>query len=218
MKIKKIKIFVITTLLVGLILMAINFISGYFSQRVKIYIKQKVQLEASNLISTTIKTEVLPHIDLDNMVKIIGEENKIESVFINTYQVNKITSEISENLGNMMRNINERDFDNLYLPMGIILSDTLFSNLGPNINIRIYPVGSIIVDILSDCEHYGINNSLLTIYVKVRIIFAAVIPFQRSEVEVQAHLPLIVQIIQGVVPRYYFNSSSDEYIPYPIIE
>lgn len=219
MKSKKIKIFFKMALFVVLFLFSVSFISGYFSSRVKMYVKQKAQLEASNLISTTIKTEVLPNIDLENMVKfIIGENNKVESIFVNTYQVNQIAAEISENIGDLLRNFDSQDLKNLSLPLGIILSDTLFSNLGPPINIKIYPIGSIMVDIVSGCEHYGINNSLFTISISVRVIFVTIIPLQRDEVEVAMHIPLIVQIIQGEVPRYYYSNKNNDYIPYPIID
>jgi len=217
MKSKKIKTFIKTTLIVVLFLFCVNFVSGYFSQRVKMYVKQKAQLEASNLISKTIKTEVLPNIDLENMVKIIiGENNKVESIFVNTYQVNQIAAKISENLSDLLRSFDSQELNNLSLPLGIILSDTLFGDLGPSVNIKIYPVGSIIVDIISECEHYGINNSLLTIFVSVHVMFATIIPFQHDEVQVAMEIPLIVQIIQGEVPRYYYSNKNNDFIPYPI--
>lgn len=219
MNYKRIKSLSKGILIIVIILLIITFVSGYFSERVKIYIQQKTQLEASNLISSTIKNEVLPYIDLENMVKIIeGENNKVESIFVNTYCVNEITSAVSEYLGNLVANLENTELNNLSLPLGIILSDTLFGNLGPLINIRIYPVGSITVDTVSTCEHYGINNSVLKIAVAVRVIFMTVIPLQKGEVEVTAEIPLIVQIIQGEVPRYYFSSKNSEYIPYPLIE
>ena len=92
----------------------------------------------------------------------------------------------------------------------------LFYDLGPNINIKIYPVGSVKCDVRSVIEEYGINNSVFRLEIEVRVAFAVVIPLQRDEIEVVSSIPIVVQIIQGEVPRYYFNSREGKFIPMPL--
>ena len=219
MKRKNIKPLIKLLLVIFIFFIIIAFVSGYFSIRVKSYIKQKTRLEASNLLSETIKREVLQYINLEDMVKIIKDDNnKIESIFVNTYQVNQISSKVSECLGELVGNLENNELKSLSLPLGVIFSDTLFGNLGPAIKIRIYPIGSITVDVISKCEQYGINNSLLTIYVDVCVWFTSIIPFQREEIEVTTKIPIVVQTIYGEVPRYYYNNRNNDFIPYPIDE
>ncbi len=219
MKLGKYKILFKTALFIGLFLFCVSFISGYFSERVKTYVKQQATLAATNLLSEAIKSEVLPNIDLDNLIKFItNENNKVESVFVNTYQINQIAAQISGKLSELLRDFDSRELENLRLPLGIILSDTLFGSLGPAINIRILPVGSAVVDIVSKCENHGINKTLLTIEVNASVLFAVIIPLQKNEVRVDMHIPLIVHIVQGEVPRYYYNNKDSEFIPHPIME
>ncbi|MFA7435096.1 MAG: sporulation protein YunB [Bacilli bacterium] len=217
MKVKKFVLFLKITIYILIILLVINFVSGYFSSRVKLYIKQKATTTSSLIIANTINEEVLPSIDLNNLINTVSSDNEnIDSIYINTYQVNKILSVTTQSISNKLNNLNDEELNNLALPLGLIISDVLFYDLGPNINIKIYPVGSVKCDVRSVIEEYGINNSVFRLEIEVRVAFAVVIPLQRDEIEVVSSIPIVVQIIQGEVPRYYFNSREGKFIPMPL--
>jgi len=217
MKVKKFVLFLKITIYILIILLVINFVSGYFSSRVKLYIKQKATTTSSLIIANTINEEVLPSIDLNNLINTVSSDNEnIDSIYINTYQVNKILSVTTQSISNKLNNLNDEELNNLALPLGLIISDVLFYDLGPNINIMIYPVGSVKCDVRSVIEEYGINNSVFRLEIEVRVAFAVVIPLQRDEIEVVSSIPIVVQIIQGEVPRYYFNSREGKFIPMPL--
>lgn len=217
MKVKKFVLFLKITIYILIILLVINFVSGYFSSRVKLYIKQKATTTSSLIIANTINEEVLPSIDLNNLINTVSSDNEnIDSIYINTYQVNKILSVTTQSISNKLNNLNDEELNNLALPLGLIISDVLFYDLGPNINIKIYPVGSVKCDVKSVIEEYGINNSVFRLEIEVRVAFAVVIPLQRDEIEVVSSIPIVVQIIQGEVPRYYFNSREGKFIPMPL--
>lgn len=219
MKLRKFRILFKTAVFVGLFVFIVSFVSGYFSERVKMYVAQKAQLVASDLMSETIKTDVLPYINLDNLIKFVtDDENNVKSIFVNTYQVNQIAAQVSGRLAALLRSFEGSELKSLELPLGIILSDTLFGSRGPAIAIRIFPVGSVVVDVVSTCENHGINNTLLTVAVTARVVFTAIIPLQKNEVEVDVWIPLVVHIVQGEVPRYYYANKDSEFIPHPIIE
>lgn len=217
MKVKRVIVFIKLSFFILLFLLLINLISGYFSERVRLYITQKARLEIANMISNTIKDEVLPSIDMDNLVKTTTNENsKVESIFINTYQVNNILANTSSAIEKQIKNIDDNTFKDLYLPLGIILSDVLFTKLGPNINIYIYPVGSVRCDVQTKYDHYGINSSILRLDIVVEVEFDVIIPLQKNQIAVTTNIPIVVQIIQGEVPRYYYYNTNSQFIPYPI--
>lgn len=216
MKFKKVLLFFKITIYILIILLIINFITNYFSERVKTYIKQKATLISSQLIAKTIEEEVVPNIDIEGLFKMVNNNEKIESIYINTYQVNNILGKTTKSLGDALKNIDDEQLNNLKLPIGIIFSDVFFNNIGPNINIKIYPVGSVEVDIKSTIKEYGINNSIFRLDIEVKVNFAVVVPLQTDEITVITNIPLIVQIIQGEVPRYYYSNSNGQFIPMPI--
>ena len=214
MRVKKVIFFIKLLIFVLLILIIINFVSGYFSKRVNLYIKQKATTAASLMIANTINDEVLPNIDLNNLINTVkSDSEKIDSIYINTYQVNNILAKTTSAISKQINNMDDEELTNLQLPLGIIISDVLFYNMGPNINIKIFPVGSAKCDVKSVIEEYGINNSIFRLQVEVKVNFAVVVPLQKDEIEVVTSIPIVVQIIQGEVPRFYFNSKDGKIIP-----
>lgn len=204
---KKIVFFIKLFTYIFIILFIITFISNYFSDRVKTYIKQKATLESSMIIASAIEREVLSNIDLDNLIITVKSENEnIDSIYINTYQVNNILALTTSSITSQLNNLENQDLEQLTLPLGIILSDVLFYDLGPEIKIKLYPVGAVKCDVKSVIEEYGINNSIFRLEIDVSVSFAVVVPLQREEIEVNTAIPVVVQIIQGEVPRFYFSS------------
>lgn len=217
MRIKKLIFFIKLFLFLFIIAFTISFISGYFSKRVKLYIKQKATLISSQMIANAIDEEVLPSIDLNNLVNTVYNENQnIDSIYINTYQINDILSKTTASIASHLESLENKEITNLTLPLGIIISDVLFYDIGPNIKIKIYPIGAVKSDVISVIEEYGINNSVFKLQIEVKVSFAVVIPLQKEEVNVTTAIPIVVQIIQGEVPRYYFNSAEGKFIPMPV--
>lgn len=214
MRSKKIIFFIKLLTFVLLALLIINFVSGYFSDRVKTYIKQKAITQSSLIIANSINEEVLPSIDLNDLIYTVKSDNEnIDSIYINTYQINNILAKTTNSITNQLNNLDNYDLNNLELPLGIILSDVLFYDLGPSINIKIFPVGAVQTDVKSVIEEYGINNSIFRLEIEVKVSFAVVIPLQREEIDVTTSIPVVVQIIQGEVPRFYFSSKDGKILP-----
>lgn len=204
--IKKIKIYSSVLLIFFLGIFIISFVSGYFSTRVKYYINQKVTVNSSILFERAIRDAVVPNIDTSSIIILtFGEYNKVENVVINTKEISNIMSMVLQVLENNLQKIEqEEELNSLSLPLGIILSDTLFQRLGPNINILIQPVGSFKVDIITTAEPFGINNSLIQVILMVKMNFITIIPFNKQIIETKINIPLAIEIISGEVPRYYY--------------
>ena len=166
------------------------------------------------IIASAIEREVLSNIDLDNLIITVKSENEnIDSIYINTYQVNNILALTTSSITSQLNNLENQDLEQLTLPLGIILSDVLFYDLGPEIKIKLYPVGAVKCDVKSVIEEYGINNSIFRLEIDVSVSFAVVVPLQREEIEVNTAIPVVVQIIQGEVPRFYFSSKDGKISP-----
>lgn len=201
-----------------LVFFIINIISGYFSERVKNYVSQKAQLEVTNIISDAVTESVLPNIDLENLIMTVSVGGEIDSIYINTYQVNKIMANTTKVLHTELSKIeNNEILNNLVLPFNIIVSEIFYTKYGPNINIDIFPVGSVTCDVVTNFDNYGINNMLLEISIVTKIKVQTIIPLQRQEVEIETHIPIVVQIIQGRVPIYYYRNTDSEFFPNPLV-
>ena len=116
MKVKSFLKFSKIILFLFLLFFMINLISGYFSERVRTYVEQKAELEVANILAAAVSESVLPHIDLDDLIKTVTVGGEAESIYINTYQVNKIMAETTKALQRELARIeNDEVLNNLVL-------------------------------------------------------------------------------------------------------
>lgn len=188
---KRIKLKIKLILLVIIILLLVSFVSGYFSERVKLYVKQMAITNASQTITNAINENVLDTLTLNNIFK--NEEG-----YLDTKEINKILKEVNQELS---KNINNYEYNKVSIPLGIIFSEILFSNSKVGLSIRIKPISSYVTDIESKVEEYGINNSLIQVNVVVKVNIEALIPLNDQVYEVVTHIPIAMIILEGEVPN-----------------
>ncbi len=206
---KKVIIYVFFILFILCFFYIISLINTYYSKRVKIYVENKAVVYAQNYIQEAIMENVISEINISSLYIIKEDSNQqVESVLINTAQVNKILGLVNQSLENSFSDL---ESETLSLPFNALFGETLFSKYGPDINLKIIPIGKYTCDIESTATQYGINNSLFEIFIKVDLNIETIIPLQRGENEVSCKIPIVMQIIHGEVPRYYYNT--DKLVP-----
>jgi len=202
---KKAKFFIIVFLIMFIFFAITGFISGYFSKRVTVYVNNKATVFCNKVIEEAIREEVVNNIDLENLVYFNkASDGTVKSVYINTKQVNTILSGVNKSIASNVEKIKK---EKLQLPLGIIFSETLFYDLGPELEINIIPVGSAITDLTSTCTDYGINSSLLQVSITVKMMVETIIPLKKGSADINFTIPLIIQVINSDVPRYYYNTN-----------
>ena len=102
-----------------------------------------------------------------------------------------------------MFNIGE---DYFWVPSGIFIHNSLISNIGPKIPINLKMIGSVNSELLTDVKEYGINNSLITISLEIRMELMVVLPINSEIITVSNTVPIAIKIIQGKVPNIYGGS------------
>lgn len=194
----------------------IKICDNYFSERTNIYIIKQADNMASNAIKDIVGLVVVPQIDMDNILIIKYLDTKqVDTVIVNTKIVNQIMSEASELIDLLLsENYLDDTLNELSLPIGFVISPTLFSSWGPEIKIKIRPIGAYSADIYTEVSAFGINNSLIEVYLNIKIDIEALIPLQNKSFISETKVYLISQVIQGTVPKYYYGSGADiDYIP-----
>ncbi len=196
-------VFLFISLLLSLLI--INILNNYFSDRVAVYIQNRGIVYTQNYIHDAIMDSVIKEIDISSMYLFKEDTNqKINSVLINTAQVNKILALVNDSLDTNIISLQE---EKIKIPFTTIIGETIFSNIAPDVKLRIIPIGNFKCDIISEVKQYGINNSLFEIYIQVDLKIESLVPLQKIESNVKCKIPIVMQIIQGEVPRYYYNTS-----------
>lgn len=181
-------------IIVGFFYLLIIFFNNYFGERIEVYINKSVENKAVEIINDVLKEEVIPNIDSEKML-LINEKG----VIINSKNVNEVLFLVNDNISENFDMIKK---EVLKIPLSSIISEELL-NFGPNINIRINEIRSFKTDIVTIVEEYGINNSLLKLEILIEFDVESMVPFNKNVSNVKMKIPLVSQIIQGEVPKFY---------------
>lgn len=188
------------------------------------------KIETSKIVSTIINhkvtDEIANNINTDEIFIILKDSNNnIESIDFNSSQVNKILYKASKsieeslrylekgeieklNLNNYISNFNEDKMKKgiIYeLPSGIIFNNVLLNNVLPKIPIKINLIGNVFTSLSSDIKSYGINNAFIKVNIDVESEIKILLPFVSSSTKINLSIPIIMKILEGEVPNYYFG-------------
>ena len=178
----------------------------------------------SLLINTTVTNTVVDTINYDNLFITTKDDNgNIVSIDFNSKEVNKILDETSKTVEDNINNLSNGRIDlltgstNIYdndklnkgiiykLPSGIIFNNTILNNILPKIPVKIDLISNVFCRINTDIKSYGINNALMNVSIRVTASVKVLLPFISDTIEVVADIPIILKIIEGGVPGYYFD-------------
>ncbi len=144
------------------------------------------------------------------------DESKTMIVDFDPIILNKIMGTIAINISDIVKKLSEKDKSILekyhidenifYIPTGIIFNNIFLNNLGPKIPIKMELVSMVNPTIETKVSEYGINNSLIEIFIKVVSHIRMILPTASKMIEISVLVPVSVSIIQGNIPEYYFGS------------
>lgn len=205
---KKIKLLIIFMLFILIPLLSIKAVDNYFSERTNEFLEQAVAFAASDIFSTA-SLEVAALSSEENFLKYkYDSSNNITGVYVDTIVVNKILALVSNLISDSLNNgqIEER-LGMVEIPLGQLCSKALFANIGPNIKIEISPMSSYTTDLFTETSEFGINNTLLEVYIKATISIEAFIPLKSQNITLETKIYLISEVLQGSIPIYYFSGN-----------
>jgi sporulation protein YunB len=91
------------------------------------------------------------------------------------------------------------------IPSGIVFNNSLLSNIGPKIPVKLNLVGDIVSNIKTQVTNYGINNAMIEVSINMEVTEQVILPFASKKITVITNIPVAIKLIQGSVPNYYFN-------------
>ncbi len=110
----------------------------------------------------------------------------------------------------LLKNISSKLNDSLMLkeivlkePLFISSNYALFSNLGPQITIKINYLNMTLSNIYSKITEYGLNNALVELYITISVKGRIYTPVKEKDIEVKYDMLISSSIIAGRVPSFY---------------
>ena len=135
----------------------------------------------------------------------------------NSFEVTKLINQVTSNVESKIREI-EMGNVNYYgdideiggiiaeIPFGVIFGNSMLSNIGPKIKIRMKMLGDIVSNVETEVKPYGINNAYVEMRIYLEVTARVILPFVSEKVVISNVIPISMNIVQGNIPDGYIYS------------
>lgn len=226
-------LFLVTLFLLGIALfLSFKIINTKVTPVLLTYAESKATKIATLLITQAVNDKVLNMMDVEDIVVTSKDSGGfVREVDVNPISVNKLLNMITNYVQEYLEKVEVGNIDSLgvsdtifsnydlhklkqgiiyEIPSGVIFKNSLLSNLGPKIPVRINLVGDVTSDIQTKVSNYGINNVFLEVIVYVEVSMQVLLPFASKTVQANTNIPIVMKIIEGNVPNFYYPSLTNQ--------
>ena len=201
---KKVKIRFLIIIICTLIIFIFYSINKNLSPTIIAVADSELRARTLDIINTNIQTiydEEFKDIDLVSVEK--DSNDKIVMVKADTVRLNTLATKISLKGQDELEKMGKVGFK---IPLGYVSKVSILSYLGPDIIVKMIPIGRVEVSYESIFESAGINQTRLKIYMNVKSTMQIILPFESRDLEVVNNVPVCETIIVGEIPRTILGS------------
>lgn len=164
---------------------------------------QEAHLEVVRLINESVYDHMGRGIAYNQLVHVeTDEKGNVSYIQPDTIKITRLTTAIAQELEERLNDLEE---DNISFPVGLLTGYVLLADVGPDIHMKVRPVGDVSVDITDEFEEAGINQTKHRVVMNVSVEMGILVPFSTTLVEISNSLPLAENIIVGPIPDTYLN-------------
>lgn len=197
------KPFFILILCVIIVLYAFIFVDKQIRPTVEALSEVQARIIGTQAINDGVSEAIAEGIEYSDLIDIMkDEQGNITLMQANTIDINKLSSEITENIQTKMEVVNKRKLE---IPLGNVIGSQVLSSHGPKLAIEITPAGSVLVDFYTEFDEAGINQTIHRIYVEVKTQVQIIAPLSSKPVDIISSVPVAETVIVGRVPQNYIN-------------
>jgi sporulation protein YunB len=191
----------------------------YFDNKVNEILLPMAESKTRKVVTMIINSACEEEMISDNLYEINRDSNnEIKMITYNSFEVTKLINQVTSNIEKMISYIENNRMDyygNIdigeggviaEIPFGVIFGNSLLSNIGPKIKLRLNLLGDITSNIETEVKPYGINNAYVELRIHLEMTARVVLPFVSEKIVISNVIPLSMNIVQGSVPEAYISS------------
>ena len=229
------KFTIIILIIIG-IYMSLKVISNKLTPILLNYAENETRRIANIIVSKSVDDEILKLID-DDFFLITKENDVIKSIDFDPVKLNTFLTKIIDKVQTNLKLLENGEIDKLNLgnseliyydkeklkkgvfyeiPMGVIFNNPLLANFGPKVPVKLTLMGEVISNVETKITNYGINNALIETSINLKLTEKVLLPISSKSIDVEYNIPLSLKMIQGNIPKYYFNGIESKSISIPV--
>lgn len=163
----------------------------------------EMRSKATATINTCIIKEFGDDFNYDEIIKVEKDnEGNIVMLKADTMKLNQIACDVALSAQNELKKMGQVGLE---LPLSYIAKNNILAGFGPNIIIKMQPIGYIETKYNSTFEGAGINQTRHRIFVEVKTKIRIILPTKNNEIEIVHQVPICETIIVGKIPDNAIN-------------
>ncbi len=166
----------------------------------------KTKSLATKAINTAVTEVLCEGYSYDDIIDIKTDGNgNITYIQAHSLIINKLTRDLVSASQSKLDIIGEQGIG---IPLGTLIGVPIFMGKGPEIRIKLFPIGAISCSFSSEFTQAGINQTNHKIYVNVNSSVSVILPISSRHINNTSQFLICESIIVGVVPEVYLNSDN----------
>ncbi len=166
----------------------------------------KVRSLSQRAVESTVWQVIKDSAVYDTLINITrNESGDIVAVNSNSATINMLALELAEKAQDALSQMGASGVD---IPIGSFSGMPIFTGRGPDINIKMLPIGTIYCKFFSSFTSAGINQTNHRVYLRVLTSVSVILPMANQIVDTQTEIMISESILIGKIPDTYLNSTS----------
>lgn len=196
------KSFVLFVVAMLLIIISSVYLLNSITPAIEIACQSRAKAIGVQITEETVN-EFIQNVEYETLMHIAyNEQGKIIAISANIIELNKLSSQIAYNIQEKLNNLDKVAVE---IPITSMVGLNVFSGYGPDISIKLLPMGNIETNFDTKFASQGINQTKHTIYMNISSNITVVAPFIGSSVECNSTVTIAETIIVGDIPSTYYN-------------
>lgn len=169
-------------------------------------IELKSKALSTSAINEAINIVVSRGVRYDNLITIVTDDlGNITMIQANAVEANNISKQLAQTTEKLIDDYGDLGVE---IPLGAFSGVPILSGSGPNVNLKITPIGSVHCKFVSDFEQAGINQTIHRIYITINANVGIVMPLYTRKFSTSQQVLISESILIGSVPEVYLYSDS----------
>ncbi|WP_279222060.1 sporulation protein YunB [Clostridium rectalis] len=169
--------------------------------------ESEMKAKASEVMNKTIVKNYVKEFNYEDVINIEkDEEGNVAMIKADTLKMNKIACDVALEAQEELKKLGTIG---IKIPMGYIFKNNILAYFGPNITVKMQPIGYIETKYESNFEGAGINQTRHKIYVQVISNMKIIIPLKNTDIKLKSEMPISETIIVGKIPNTAIDLNLD---------
>ncbi len=195
---KRLIVILLIVVIISTVIVSVKSINPIFEE----LCKEKAMTISTSILNTE-STNVVHQYNYKDIVSITKSEKDNTNILkTDVTVINDIASDIAVRVTNKLQ---EKEQEQIKIPIGALFGNKYFSGMGPKMNISIIPVGTVTTDIKTEFTSCGINQTMYRIYLEVKCNVNIVTSYKTINTEIVNQVLLVETLVVGNVPETYYN-------------